>query len=221
MNGSVTIKGSKNGITLVLSETEEYDVLKERVEKKFKESAKFLGDAKTAIAFEGRKLTDDQKEEMIKIITENTSLDIVCILDNSEEGNAKYVRALEEKLNEMSAANARIYKGNLRSGQSLESDTGLIVLGDVNPGAGLVSKGNIIVLGSLRGTAWAGAGGNENCFVICSDMVPMQIRIGDIIARSPDHKDKKDGRDIKIAYLEKGSIVISPLSKEIISGINL
>ena len=49
----------------------------------------------------------------------------------------------------------------------------------------------------------------------------MQIRIADIIARSPDHKDKKDVRDIKIAYLEKGSIVISPLSKEIISGLVL
>ena len=30
MSASVTIKGSKNGITLVLSETEEYDVLKEK-----------------------------------------------------------------------------------------------------------------------------------------------------------------------------------------------
>lgn len=214
---SVMIKGSKNGITLVLSETEEYDVLKEKAGKKFMESAKFLGNAKTAISFEGKKLTEEQKEEMIKIITENTELEIVCMLDSSEEGNAKFAQAVEKKINEMTAANARIYKGNLRSGQSLESDAGLIVLGDVNPGAGLISKGNIIVLGSLRGTAWAGAGGNENCFVICSDMVPMQIRIADIIARSPDHKDKKDVRDIKIAYLEKGSIVISPLSKEIIS----
>jgi septum site-determining protein MinC len=61
MNGSVMIKGSKNGITLVLSETEEYDVLKSKVEKKFKDSAKFLGNAKTAISFEGRKLTEEQK----------------------------------------------------------------------------------------------------------------------------------------------------------------
>lgn len=221
MNGSVMIKGSKNGITLVLSETEEYDVLKSKVEKKFKDSAKFLGNAKTAISFEDRKLTEEQKDEMIKIISENTELEIVCVIDGSEEGNAKFAEAVEKKINEMTGANARIYKGNLRSGQSLESDAGLIVLGDVNPGAGLISKGNIIVLGSLRGTAWAGAGGNENCFVICSDMVPMQIRIADIIARSPDHKDKKDVKDIKIAYLEKESIVISPLSKEIISGLVL
>ena len=34
MAGSVMIKGTKNGITLVLDENEEYDVLKEKVEKK-------------------------------------------------------------------------------------------------------------------------------------------------------------------------------------------
>ena len=48
MAGSVMIKGTKNGITLVLDENEEYDVLKEKVEKKVSESAKFLGNAKTA-----------------------------------------------------------------------------------------------------------------------------------------------------------------------------
>ena len=219
MNGSVMIKGSKNGITLVLSETEEYDVLKEKVEKKFAESAKFLGNAKTAISFEGKKLTEEQKEELIKCIMDNTQLEIVCILDNSEEGNAAFKQAVEKKNNELTAANARIYKGNLRSGQALESDAGLIVLGDVNPGASLVSKGNIVVLGSLRGTAWAGAGGNENCFVICSDMMAMQIRIADIIARSPDRQESKTGKDIKIAYLENGSVCISPLSKDIISNL--
>ncbi|MBP5179325.1 MAG: septum site-determining protein MinC, partial [Lachnospiraceae bacterium] len=184
MAGSVMIKGTKNGITLVLDENEEYDVLKEKVEKKFSESAKFLGNAKTALAFEGKKLSDEQKDEMLKIITDNTDLDIVCLLDNSEEANGKFAAAVNDKILEELTRYAKIHRGNLRSGQSIETDAGIVVLGDVNPGASLISKGSIIVLGTLRGTAWAGVGGNKDCFVICSDMMPVQLRIGDIIARS-------------------------------------
>ena len=221
MTGSVMIKGTKNGITLVLDENEEYDVLKEKVEKKFKESAKFLGNAKTAIAFEGKKLTDEQKEELIKCITENTELDIVCILDTSDEANEKFASAVGKKLIEMTAGSCRIYKGNLRSGQCIESDTGLVVLGDVNPSAELISKGNIIVLGTMRGNAWAGAGGNTDCFVICQEMMPVQIRIADIIARSPDHQVSSGEKSTKIAYLEGNQVCISPLSKEIINSLTI
>ena len=159
MGSSVMIKGTKNGLILYLNESEEFSVLKEKVEKKFRDSAKFLGEAKTALSFEGKKITEEQKEELLQCIRDNTSLDIVCILDNSEEANAPFEQAIGRKLMEMTASNARIYKGNLRSGQSIESETGMIVLGDVNPGASLIANGNIIVLGTLRGTAWAGAGG--------------------------------------------------------------
>ena len=221
MAGSVMIKGTKNGITLVLDENEEYSVLKEKVEKKFSESSKFLGNAKTALAFEGKKLTDEQKDELLKVITDNTDLDIVCIMDNSAEANAKFAQAVNEKMFEQLAGNAKIHKGNLRSGQSIETDAGIVVLGDVNPGASLISKGNIIVLGTLRGTAWAGVGGNKNCFVICSDMMPVQLRIGDIIARSPDHQGAAVGKETKIAYLDNDQICISPLTKDIINSLSL
>ena len=122
---------------------------------------------------------------------------------------------------EQLAGNAKIHKGNLRSGQSIETDAGIVVLGDVNPGASLISKGNIIVLGSLRGTAWAGVGGNTNCFIVCSDMMPIQIRIGDIIARSPDNQVNSSAKETKIAYLENNQICISPLSREIINGLSI
>ena len=217
---SVVIKGSKNGITLVLDENEEFSVLKENVAKKFSDSSKFLGNAKTALAFEGRKLTDEQKDELIECIKENSELDIVCLMDNSEEGNLKFKQAVESALLGMNASNVKIYKGGLRSGQTIESDNGLVVLGDVNPGASLVSKGNVIVLGTLRGTVWAGVGGNRNAFVICSDMTPMQVRISDIIARAPDHQEKKDDKNMKIAYLdENDSICIAPLTKDIINSL--
>ena len=51
------------------------------------------------------------------------------------------------------------YKGNLRSGQVLESYSNITLIGDVNPGAKIISHGSIVILGSLKGNACAGAAG--------------------------------------------------------------
>lgn len=65
MNHPVIIKGNKHGIVVMLDETMEFELLKEKIAEKFKESAKFLGDAQMAISFEGRKLTDYQQREIL------------------------------------------------------------------------------------------------------------------------------------------------------------
>ena len=124
----------------------------------------------------------------------------------------------------MNLQDGRFYKGTLRSGQVLESETSIIILGDVNPGARVISKGNVIVLGTLKGNIYVGAAGNENAFVAALSMEPMQIRIGDVIARCSDNgpvKKKKTEDKPKIAYVEDGNIYIEPITKEVLNDINL
>ncbi len=113
------------------------------------------------------------------------------------------------------------YKGNLRSGQVLESEKSIILLGDVKPGANVISGGNIIVLGSLRGNAFAGADGRKNAFVVALDMQPVQIRIDDFIARSPDEPEKEADRQAKIAFLEGKNIYIEPVCREVFHDIRI
>ena len=118
----------------------------------------------------------------------------------------------------------RFYKGTLRSGQVLESETSIIILGDVNPGARVVSKGNVIVLGALKGNVFVGAAGNERAFVAALSMDPMQIRIGDVIARSSDgaaRRKKKADDTPKIAFVEDGNIYIEPITKDVLNDIKL
>ena len=95
------------------------------------------------------------------------------------------------------------------------------ILGDVNPGATVVSKGNVIVLGALKGTIHAGAAGNESCFVAALNMMPMQIRIGDCIARSADSPMVKNTTEPMIAYTEDGNIYMEPITKEVINDIRI
>jgi len=106
------------------------------------------------------------------------------------------------------------YKGNLRSGQVLESDKSIILLGDVKPGAHVTSNGNVLVLGSLQGNVFAGASGNRKAFVVALDMQPVQVRIDDFIARAPDKPEKNRERTPKIAFLEGDNIYIEPISRE-------
>lgn len=221
MNNSVMIKGNKYGIVVVLSPDVPFEELKLLIAEKFKESSKFFENAKMAISFEGRRLTNEEQREVLDIISENADMHIVCIMDNDEQMQEKFHKTLDQKLLELSNNTGQFYKGILRSGASLEFETSVIIIGDVNHGARVVSKGNIIILGSLKGTAFAGATGNTNSFVVALDMSPTQIRIADTIARAPDKPIKEEIKEAKIAFLEDGNIYIEPLNKNILQDINL
>lgn len=84
MNNSVVIKGNKHGIVVVLDADMEFSELKEHIATKFKDSAKFLGNAKMAISFEGKKLSDAQQREVLDIIAENSDLHVICIVDTTQ-----------------------------------------------------------------------------------------------------------------------------------------
>lgn len=220
MDNSVIIKANKHGIMVILDDKPGFDEIKKLVGQKFADSAKFLGDCKMAVTFEGRELSDDEELELLEVIKSNSDLDVVCLFEEDENRSRTFENAVNEKLMDYSGSTARFYKGNLRSGQSVEMDNSLIVIGDVNPGASVTSNGNIIILGSLRGTAFAGASGNHDAFVMALDMNPMQIRIADSIARSPD-KPEKVSKEPRIAYLESGRIYIEPITKNILNDIKI
>ncbi len=221
MSDTVVIKGTKSGIILVLDASTEYDVLKQDVAAKFKASAAFLGEAQKAVTFQGKALTDEQKMEIIKIIEENCRLSIVCIMENDERLEQAFKNSIERQMIQQDYSTGQFFKGNLRSGQVLDVETSIIIIGDVKAGAKVISKGNVIILGSLKGNVYAGSSGNQNAFVVALDMDPMQIRIADTIARSPDKPKKRQPKETKIAFWEEGNIYIETLDKDVIGDIRL
>lgn len=224
MKNSVVIKGNKYGIIVMLDNTIPFEELKIDVAKKFKESSDFLGNSSMGITFEGRFLDNDELRELLSVINENSELNIVCVVDNDKEREEYFKKSVEEHIADMSASDGQFYRGTLRSGQVIESDTSIVILGDVNPGAKVVSSGNVIILGSLKGTVYAGVSGRAESFVVALEMEPMQIRIGDYIARASDNlgvskKAKKKKPETKIAFVEDGNIYIEPLNKEVLNDI--
>lgn len=220
MKNNVVIKGNKHGIVLILDNELPFDELKQEIISKFKESADFFGNAQMALQIDGRKLLPSEEKELLDIISAYTSLSIICIVDSDNERDEKFQSSIESRLKAISSQNGQFYKGTLRSGQELESPTSIVILGNVNSGAKITSTGNVIVLGALKGTVYAGITGNQNSFVVALEMDPMQIRIGDVIARSSDTKKKNVEKEAKIAYVDNGSICIDTLNNDVIKYIN-
>jgi len=265
MAESVSIKGTKSGIILVLDNTIPFDELKNIIFDKFSEAASFLGNAKMGLVIRGRNLSESEEREVLDIISRTTRLNIVCIVDEenpldsvftkmvneaktspkktvmpqavrpqtlTEEEkrilqNEAYDEAYRAAFESIGDANARIHVGNIRSGQEIISTHSLVIFGDVNPGGSLVSAGSIFVFGSLLGTAFAGATGNGNAFVMATDFRPLQVRISDAIAVSADKEvqsrtgiigrrktKKEETKGPEVAYTYQGAIARSAYDKK-------
>lgn len=227
MQQPVVLKSNKYGINLILSDKMAFEELLQCIIDKFKESEGFFKNAKMAISFEGRELTQEEEFEIIEAITENSSVNIICILDNDQLKEELVRQKVERFEEEQAGKTGEFYKGTLRSGQVLDCESSVVVIGDVNPGAKVISKGNIVILGALKGNAYAGANGNELAFVAALDMDPVQIKIGDVIGRSADksindRKKKKQASppaEPQVAIVKDGNIYIEPITKGLLNSI--
>ncbi len=103
----------------------------------------------------------------------------------------------KEKVEGSVQAGVMYLRQTLRSGQSVSHAGHLVIIGDVNPGAEVVAEGDITVWGALRGIARAGVNGNNDAEIRALRLQPIQIRIGESFARSPDknrlHYDNHNG----------------------------
>ena len=224
MKQPVVIKANNYGLMIILDPDLEFEELLKAVGEKFKESAKFFGNVDMAVSFDGRKLSADEEESIIQTILKNSSIHIVCIIDNDPVKEAKFKKKLEQMSISEDASLTKIHKGYFRSGQMMEFDTGVVIIGDINPGAKVVAKGSIVVLGALKGEAEAGAGGNDDTFIIALDMNPIQLRIGSKIARCADNSavlSKSKCLSPQVAFVENDNICIEDLNKNVLDSLKL
>lgn len=219
MRSMVVIKGNKAGMTVYLDPAVPFTELLEAVEKKFKETAKFWGAAQMTLTLEGRELTAEEEFRIVNTITENSDIEILCLIDSDANRIERCEKALNEKLMELSSRTGQFYKGNLRSGDVLESEASIVVIGDVEKGARVAARGNIIVLGSLKGAALAGIAGNLNSVVVAIEMAPSQVKISDLSLQKAE-KGKPLGRGPMMVLVENGRICSEPIKKSFLSALN-
>lgn len=226
MSQPVIMKSNKYGINLILDPAIPFRELLGHITGKFLESEKFFKNAHMAISFEGRTLSAEEEYQILDTIAQKTSIHVICVIDYDAEREEYTRQKIEQCLADDCENTGKFYKGTLRSGQELECETSIVILGDVNPGATITSAGNIVILGALKGTAYAGASGNETCFVAALDMNPVQIKIGNIIGRSEDkgllasiRERRKTTTEPQVASVSDGHILIEPITKNTFNNI--
>lgn len=218
MSQPVVLKSNRYGINLILDADMPFGQLEEAILEKFRESEKFFKNAKIAISFEGRRLSQEEEFSILDMIAKNTSIQVICVVDQDKMREQMYKEKIDSYYQDVADNTGEFYKGTLRSGQVLKCDTSIVIIGDVNPGAKIIAKGNIVILGSLKGNAYAGAAGDESCFVTALDMDPVQIKIGNVIGRSADRgpweaiRNRHRTMDPQIALVSKGNIMIEPIT---------
>lgn len=192
---NVTIKGTKDGLTLHLDDSCSFVELKEELDRKLSESSQSREDRLISVHVQvgNRYLTAEQEEEVKDLVRQKKNLVVDSISSNvMTKDEAEKIK----KENEIVPV-ARI----VRSGQVLQVPGDLLLVGDVNPGGTVIAGGNIYIMGALKGIAHAGFSGDKRAIVTASIMKPSQIRISDCITRAPDQYQEDEKREMECAYI--------------------
>lgn len=207
----VSFKGTQDGIYIYIKEGD-FKYIKKELDTKLSKSPTFFKGGQI-VAFKGMDLTNEEEIQLRKIIKEKYKIKISDKKDDSKKEDSKidYFTGIEEGM-------TKFVRATIRSGQIIKYNGNVVVLGDINPGGVIEAWGNIVVLGTLRGIAHAGSDGNRKAIVAAYDLQPTQLRIADLISRSPDDEvvligskwpeiAKIEGREVVIeTYLPKNKL---------------
>lgn len=219
---TVVIKGIKDGLFIVLSPTEEWQVITSELAERIDQQSSFFAGAKVTVDV-GERPVPKYELGSLKALLERRGLTLWSVLSDSHT-TIDSAQALDLKTSTGNLVPGRddtegtetdseedgtvglMIKRTLRSGRTVHSAGHVVVYGDVNPGAQIVAAGDVIIWGKLRGSVHAGVDGDETAVVCALDMTPTQLRIAKYITTSPP--DKRRNPRPEVASIRQGQIVV-------------
>lgn len=215
---TVRVRGTRDGIVFYLPDGLPGDELLAQVAEAVDGSRDFFKDAQVVMDYGMRPPNLGEIEQLTDALTER-GLGIRAFTATAPEYRAMLhqwghtpLRVVERPRRKSPAIvperEATYIKRTLRSGAAASSESDLVIMGDVNAGAQIAAAGDILVWGALRGTAQTTADG-----MICAlRLQPTQLRIGGLVARPPDERQRPRERDEgpQCAFVDAGQIVVEP-----------
>lgn len=199
----VTIKGIRDGLVFILHDQCSFEEIELDLEDKMNGSHRNLlvGPLiRVTVQTGSRKLSEAEEAKIREKLSSHGNL-IIQEFQSTRD------------LHKEEAPQPRIYHGTVRSGQIVEHDGDILIIGDVNPGGQVLATGDIYVMGTLRGMAHAGCRGNENAIIAAVFFQPTQLRIHEVISRSPDNREFHIGEpEMEFAYLRERQMAVDKMS---------
>lgn len=235
MSRAVSVKGTREGLTIALSDAD-MSTLLEAIEEHLWAHGAFFRGGRVALEVGDRAMAEEdltaiagllERYQMVlrTIMTANGVTQRACkelglrLLAPDHAQVSKEVRRPKAEPDEKEPggdknladkAVALFIRNQVRSGQVLRHTGNITVLGDVNPGAEIVAGGDVVVWGRLRGLVHAGYMSNPAAVVCALDFAPMQLRIANLATRS----DASGGAPMgpEVAFVSDNEIVVRPWS---------
>jgi len=184
---TVSIKGTRNGLVILLDTNREFEELKKTLHNKMKSARGFFKGARFFFSGEQLKISSHQKNELENICRQ---YGLVPVPDDNHSLYKKNFTVATHKASSTTPHSeageaAFLLMKSLRSGQAVVHSNHVVIVGDVHPGAEVVSGKSIIIIGNCRGSVHAGRGGNRSASVIALTLAPTVLSIADKML-SPD-----------------------------------
>lgn len=202
MDERITLKGSRDGLRLILHPDAPWDGVVEALRAQLSQGMSFYQGARLLIDIGERAVTDAELTMLTEVMQE-FGIEPEALLSAAP---TNWKAPPPPPVAPAPSSDLIVWR-TLRSGQEVRHDGHVVVVGDVNGGAEVIAGGNIIVWGRLRGTAHAGANGDATAKIYALEFRPTILRIADQIARPPDNRRPSSPEQ---ASLDDGNIIVVP-----------
>lgn len=199
---NISINLKKEEVLIKIDDNAPQRKIISELSKKLKDLKKMYQEEKTPIRVSGKVLTNNELEEIKKLIKKEIDVDVAFDTPTTL-GLHSITRSYKR---DVGKSETTFHRGSLRSGQKLEVEGSIVVIGDVNSGAEVIAADNIAVIGNLRGLAHAGAKGNQNAVIAASTLDAVQLRISNIVKEID--REEEGTRYHAFVYVDEDKIVI-------------
>ena len=219
MNDLIVIKSFQNGISIHMDAEADFSEILSETADKFQNARAFFKDVKVALSLEGRMLSSEEEKAMIETITDNSDVQIICLIGKNEESNKGIIKVLKRVETEKEEYNGRFHRGSLLAGQTLETEGSVVIIGNVEKDAAVVASKDIVIIGGLFGEAYAGAAGDDSHFVAALKFDPQKCKIGDVCYGGAKEKSglfaNKNKYVPQMAFVKNNEIQVENITKEL------
>lgn len=181
MKNTVIIKGNRYGISIVLDKDVEFSKLLTDLEERLAKAEDFFdSDKQLAVNFEGRTLTNEELDQILSVIGDNSRLNIQYVMDGNSDLEATFFDIIQaartpekesQKESQEEALPEPVEIAGILEAEQYREDTdtpvcsssghnGLFYKGTLRSGQTLEAKESLVIIGDVNPGAKVIAGGN-------------------------------------------------------------
>ena len=204
----IVIKGNKEGINTQISIDKfgSFEEMMMNLIKKLSKGKHFYKGMTLQMKMDLSAVSKKNVQTLKEVLLDEIELKDIILEDIEKPKNKNYKE--NRMFSGVYEGKTKFIRKTVRSGQCINYAGNIVIIGDINSGAEVSAAGNVIVLGSIKGKVSAGVNGNMKSVIAAFSLEPELLKIGELMAISPDDIDKP--KYPELAKVKDGYIMVEP-----------